>query len=65
VTALLNVDQAAEMLTVSKDFIYKAVARRAIECYKVGHLLRFSEDMVRNYLARSRVPVEPVGVSGG
>ena len=41
---LLNIDQVAQFLGISKDTIYKMVNQRRIPYVKVGRLLRFERD---------------------
>ncbi len=55
---LLTVEEVAEMLRVSKSWIYARTRRRGLEQLphlKVGKYLRFEESAVREFLERLKV----------
>ncbi len=57
---LLTVEEVAEMLRVSKSWIYARTRRRGLEQLphlKVGKYLRFEECTVREFLERLKVGV--------
>ncbi len=59
--ALLDVDELARLLNVSKRSAYRLVERRAIRFHRLPGGLRFATRDVDEYLARRRV--EPIGSS--
>ena len=64
----LSTLEVAELLHVSKSTIYELIRRGEINSYKVGRKVRFTQDDVDAYIARSRheqsvQPVRRVGVS--
>jgi len=50
----LSTQQVADMLHVSKSTIYDMIRRGEIHSYKVGRKVRFTQDDVDAYIARSR-----------
>ena len=64
----LSTQEVAELLYVSKSTIYELIRRGEINSYKVGRKVRFTQDDVDAYIARSRheqsvQPVRQVEVS--
>ncbi len=59
---LLDINQAAEILHLSRFTLYKLTSRGRIEHYKLGSALRFSQEQLKRYLDRHAVEpiVEPV-----
>ena len=55
--ALLDVDGAAERLSVSPRFMRKLVAERRIPFFKVGSMIRFDTADLRDWLQTCRVEV--------
>jgi excisionase family DNA binding protein len=53
----LNVDEAAEYLGVRVRFIRRLVNERRITFYKVGRFVRFSPEVLDQFLEDSVVPV--------
>ncbi len=53
--ALLNVERAAERLSVSPRFMRKLVAERRIPFFKVGRAVRFDTADLRDWLESCRV----------
>ena len=53
--ALLNIDGAAERLSVSPRFVRKLVAERRIPFLKVGRLVRFDVTDLDHWLDSCRV----------
>jgi len=51
----LSTQEVADLLQVSKSTIYDLIKRDEIRSYKVGRKVRFTEDDVKEYIARSRV----------
>ncbi len=58
----LSTQEVAEILHVSKSTIYELIRRGEINSYKVGRKVRFTQDDVDAYIARSRheQSVQPV-----
>ncbi len=58
----LSTQEVAEILHVSKSTIYELIRRSEINSYKVGRKVRFTQDDVDAYIARSRheQSVQPV-----
>ena len=58
----LSTLEVAEILHVSKSTIYELIRRGEINSYKVGRKIRFTQDDVDAYIARSRheQSVQPV-----
>lgn len=52
---LLNVDELARLLRLSKTSIYRLVERRQIPFHRLPRGLRFSKTDVENYLQQTRV----------
>lgn len=50
----LSTQEVADLLQVSKSTIYDLIRRGEIRSYKVGRKVRFTEDDVKEYIARSR-----------
>ena len=50
----LSTQEVAEILHVSKSTIYELIRRGEIHSYKVGRKVRFTQDDVDAYIARSR-----------
>ena len=50
----LSTQEVADMLHVSKSTIYDLVRRGEIRSYKIGRKVRFTQDDVDGYIARSR-----------
>ena len=64
----LSTQEVAELLHVSKSTIYELIRRGEINSYKIGRKVRFTQDDVDAYIARSRheqsvQPVKRVEVS--
>ena len=60
--SLLTVEEIADMLRVSKTWIYARTRRRGLERLphmKLGKYLRFEERAVRDFLDRQRVGASP------
>jgi excisionase family DNA binding protein len=56
---LLNIEQAAAFLGVSKFMLYRLSAEKKIPLYKVGSCLRFSQEQLEEWLKkREVVPAE-------
>lgn len=51
----LSTQEVADLLQVSKSTIYDLIKRDEIRSYKVGRKVRFTEEDVKEYIARSRV----------
>ena len=51
----LSTQEVADLLQVSKSTIYDLIRRDEIRSYKVGRKVRFTEEDVKEYIARSRV----------
>ena len=58
----LSTQEVAELLHVSKSTIYELIRRGEINSYKIGRKVRFTQDDVDAYIARSRheQSVQPV-----
>ncbi len=58
----LSTQEVADILHVSKSTIYELIRRGEINSYKVGRKVRFTQDDVDAYIARSRheQSVQPV-----
>lgn len=58
----LSTLEVAEILHVSKSTIYELIRRGDINSYKIGRKVRFTQDDVDAYIARSRheQSVQPV-----
>jgi excisionase family DNA binding protein len=54
---MLNPDQVAEMLNISKTTLYRLAGKRQIPFHKIGGVLRFSEKDVSEYLEKCRTEV--------
>lgn len=52
----LNAKEAAEMLSFSRQNIYKLVEKGELPFYKIGAAVRFKKDELLNYIAKKRVP---------
>lgn len=52
--AALSTQQVADLLQVSKSTIYDLIRRGEIRSYKVGRKVRFTENDVKEYIARSK-----------
>ncbi|MCZ6800493.1 MAG: helix-turn-helix domain-containing protein [Nitrospirae bacterium] len=50
---LLDIQQVAEFLGISKDTVYKMVNQRRIPFVKVGRLLRFERGTLEAWLQRN------------
>lgn len=50
----LSTQDVADLLQVSKSTIYDLIRRGEIHSYKVGRKVRFTEDDVKEYIAKSR-----------
>ncbi len=50
----LSAQEAAQILHVSKSSIYELIRRGEINSYKIGRKVRFTQDDVDAYIARSR-----------
>ena len=51
-TAMRSVAETAKLLGVSEKTIRRQVDAGVLRCHRVGRQLRFTEDNLRNYLAR-------------
>lgn len=47
---LLNVDQAAEFLSVSKDYVYRRTANNEIPCFRRGKRIYLSRKALTEWL---------------
>ncbi|MEO5575047.1 MAG: helix-turn-helix domain-containing protein [Gaiellaceae bacterium] len=56
---LLSVNEAAEMLSVSRPTIYRLVRRRELPASRVGARLRFRPEHVDEYVDSRRVGARP------
>ena len=58
----LSTQEVAQILHVSKSTIYELIRRGEINSYKIGRKVRFTQDDVDAYIARSRheQSVQPV-----
>ena len=52
----LSTQEVADILHVSKSTIYDLIRRGEINSYKIGRKVRFTQDDVDSYIARSRLP---------
>lgn len=52
---LLNIDEVAEYLNVSKPTIYRIVDSRQISFYKIRGSLRFSQEDIDKYLEQNKI----------
>ena len=50
----LSTQEVADILHVSKSTIYDLIRRGEIRSYKIGRKVRFTQDDVDAYIARSR-----------
>lgn len=50
-TPLLKPEQAAELLAVRVSWIYEAVRTNRLPCLRVGRHIRFTRQMLENWLA--------------
>ena len=50
----LSTQEVADILHVSKSTIYDLIRRGEIHSYKIGRKVRFTQDDVDAYIARSR-----------
>ena len=48
---ILNIDEAAELLKITKSTLYKLVHREAVPFKKVGGSLRFSKHVLMEWVA--------------
>jgi excisionase family DNA binding protein len=53
---LMTVDEAAKVLLVSKNTLWRLVHARKIGSVHVGRQRRISKDAIREYLQRGEVP---------
>lgn len=54
---LLSINEVGELLGVSRDTVYRVVARE-VPTYRVGERLRFRASDLDAYVERNREPVE-------
>jgi excisionase family DNA binding protein len=54
-TRLFDVNEAAEVLSVSVPWIYKAVRERRIPVTRIGRALRFDPATLERFIARSTI----------
>ena len=54
---MLTIEQVAELFNVSKSSMYRLIDSRKIPCYKIGGLLRFTEDDINTYLEEHRINI--------
>jgi excisionase family DNA binding protein len=47
---MLSVSQVAELLQISRDTVYRLAARGELKARKVGHLWRFPQHAVEQYV---------------
>ena len=52
---LLSTDELAKFFNVSKTTVYRLIATRKIPFYKVGGVVRFSEEDISNYLEENKI----------
>lgn len=61
-TKLLTIDEAAELLQVSKPTLYRFTSQRKIPFIKIGGLVRFCEENLLQWLEEKTVePGESYG----
>ena len=65
----LSTQEVAQILHVSKSTIYELIRRGEINSYKIGRKVRFTQDDVDAYIARSRheqsvQPIKAIVISG-
>ncbi len=51
---LLTTDQAAGVLAVCRETVYRLVAKKQLTARRVGRLLRISRGDIRDYLDRAK-----------
>ena len=49
---LLDIASAADLLSVSKSFLYQAVEANKVPHYRIGNAIRFSREQLLNYFER-------------
>jgi excisionase family DNA binding protein len=49
---LLDVNQVARILLVSRDSVYRLVDRKELTCVRIARALRFRRDDLANYIGR-------------
>lgn len=49
---ILNAQEAAEYLRISRVTLYDLVARGQIHCFRVGRIYRFSEEQIADFIVR-------------
>ena len=54
-TVLMTPDDVAKRLAISKEGVCRLIHRGALNCRKVGRLLRFTPDDLDTFLDRARV----------
>ena len=52
---LVNIEELADRLAISKTGAYRLVARNALPFYKIGGVLRFDVDEIEAFLRNNRV----------
>ncbi len=64
--ALWTVDDVARFLRASPSWVYKAAARGAIPCVRIGAMLRFDPEALRRFVAQPppTADVIPIGRDG-
>ncbi len=53
---LLTRDEAAELLNVSPQTVYRILRRGELPAFRVGHSIRFSQVALENYLRAQSPP---------
>ncbi len=53
----LSIDEAAQLLRVSKSKIYKMISHRVIPHFKIGRRVLFKADELNEYISNLRVEV--------
>jgi excisionase family DNA binding protein len=51
---LLRPDEAAELLSVRPSWIYEAVRTNRLPCLRIGRHIRFTREMLEEWLAEQR-----------
>jgi excisionase family DNA binding protein len=56
---LLTAKEAGERLRISESTVYRLLRGRQLKGVKIGRLLRFTEEELRNFIERHREQIDP------
>lgn len=55
---LLSLSEAAELLNISRDWLYRRVEGKEIPHIRLGRAIRFKEEEVRQFIQKNSVGVK-------